>query len=132
MRAVLTGEDCRVPYGVMPIAQNEYPLARERVRYRGEPVAAVAAMDEATARRGDRAIELDIPAAAGLFQRQGCARAGRRGAARGQAGNIEREVDQAFGDAQAGFAAADLVRERSFHYAEVLTGRSSSTRAVAE
>ena len=42
VRAVLTGADCSVPYGILPIAHNEYPLARERVRYWGEPVAAVA------------------------------------------------------------------------------------------
>ena len=45
VRAVLTGADCAVPYGILPIAHNEYPLARERVRYWGEPVAAVAAED---------------------------------------------------------------------------------------
>ena len=50
VHAVITGDDCDVPYGVIPIAQNEFPLARERVRYRGEPIAAVAADD-----RGDRA-----------------------------------------------------------------------------
>jgi len=52
VRAVVTGDECDVPYGVIPIACNEFPLARERVRYRGEPVAAVAAVDEAT--RGRR------------------------------------------------------------------------------
>jgi 4-hydroxybenzoyl-CoA reductase subunit alpha len=49
VRAVITGEDFSAPYGVIPIAQNEWPLARERVRYRGEPVAAVAAVDQASA-----------------------------------------------------------------------------------
>src|SRR3990172_3144227 len=50
VRAVLSGDDCDVPYGILPIAQNEFPLARGRVRYWGEPVAAVAADDEKTAR----------------------------------------------------------------------------------
>jgi hypothetical protein len=50
VRAVITGADCAIPYGILPIAHNEYPLARGRVRYWGEPVAAVAAQDEATAR----------------------------------------------------------------------------------
>jgi len=43
VHAVLTGNDCDKTYGVLPIARGEYPLARERVRYKGEPVAAVAA-----------------------------------------------------------------------------------------
>ena len=41
--AVVTGDDCPHTYGVLPVAMNEYPMARERVRYRGEPIAAVAA-----------------------------------------------------------------------------------------
>ena len=60
VRAVVTGDDCDVPYGVIPIACNEFPLARERVRYRGEPVAAVAAVDEATARAALKSIVLDL------------------------------------------------------------------------
>ena len=40
--AIVTGADCAHTYGVLPIAMNEYPLARGRVRYRGEPIAAVA------------------------------------------------------------------------------------------
>ena len=60
VHAVITGDQCDVPYGVIPIAQNEYPLARERVRYCGEPVAAVAAIDMATARAALAAITLDL------------------------------------------------------------------------
>ena len=32
VRAVITGADFSAPYGVIPIAENEWPLARERVR----------------------------------------------------------------------------------------------------
>jgi hypothetical protein len=49
VRAVITGDECDMPYGVIPIAQNEFPLARDKVRYIGDPIAAVAAVDEATA-----------------------------------------------------------------------------------
>ena len=112
VRAVITGADCDVPYGVLPIAQNEYPLARERVRYRGEPIAAVAADDEATARAALDLIEVDIAAAAGVLRRRGGARRRRRRCCTtNKPGNLEREVEQEFGDVEAGFAAADLVRE---------------------
>src|SRR5215475_5193426 len=43
--AIVTGADCDKPFGVLPIARSEYPLARDKVRYKGEPVAAVAAID---------------------------------------------------------------------------------------
>src|SRR5690242_6969464 len=36
VRAVITGADCAFTYGVLPVAMNEYPLARDVVRYRGE------------------------------------------------------------------------------------------------
>ena len=53
--AIVTGADCDKTFGVLPIARSEHPLARDKVRYKGEPVAAVAAIDEATARQGDPA-----------------------------------------------------------------------------
>ena len=60
VRAVITGDACDVPYGVIPIAQNEFALARGSVRYCGEPLAAVAAVDQATARAALAAITLDL------------------------------------------------------------------------
>jgi 4-hydroxybenzoyl-CoA reductase alpha subunit len=46
---VLTGKDFPVTYGILPVTQDEYPLAPEHVRYVGDPVAAVVAKDEQTA-----------------------------------------------------------------------------------
>ena len=46
---VLTGRDFPVSFGIMPISQDEFPLAPERVRYVGDPLAAVIARDEHTA-----------------------------------------------------------------------------------
>ena len=42
--AIVTGTDCDKTFGVLPVARSEHPLARDKVRYRGEPVAAVAAV----------------------------------------------------------------------------------------
>ncbi len=52
---VLTGKDFPVSYGILPVTQDEYPLAPQRVRYVGDPVAAVIARDEHTA---SEAVEL--------------------------------------------------------------------------
>src|SRR5437867_12204900 len=51
VKAIVTGVDCDRTFGVLPIARSEHALARDKVRYRGEPVAAVAAVDDATARK---------------------------------------------------------------------------------
>jgi 4-hydroxybenzoyl-CoA reductase subunit alpha len=123
VRAVITGEDFSAPYGVIPIAQNEWPLARERVRYRGEPVAAVAAVDQASARAALSAIVLDIEALPAYFSAADARAEGTGLLHDNKPGNVEREVDQTFGDVDAGFAAADLVREQTFHYAEIAHGQ---------
>ena len=131
VRAVITGDDFAAPYGVIPIAQNEWPLARERVRYRGEPVAAVAAVDHASATAALAAIALDIDPLPAYFSAAGARSEGAVLLHDDKPGNVEREVDQTFGDVDAGFAAADLVREQTFHYAEVAHGQIELNCAVA-
>ena len=60
---VLTGKDFPVPFGILPVTQDEYPLAPERVRYVGDPVAAVIARDEQTAFEALDLIDVEIPGA---------------------------------------------------------------------
>ncbi|MDD5333040.1 MAG: 4-hydroxybenzoyl-CoA reductase subunit alpha [Rhodoferax sp.] len=119
VRAVITGDDCDVPYGVIPIAQNEFPLARGRVRYCGEPVAAVAAVDQATARAALAAITLDLEPLTAYFDAASARASDALQLHDDQPGNIARDVDHSFGDVAGGFEAADLVLEERFHYAEV-------------
>ncbi len=68
VKAVVTGED--ITGGLFgPVVKDETALARGKVRYIGEPVAAVAAVDEATARYAARLIEVDyeeLPAATSI------------------------------------------------------------------
>ena len=61
VKAIVTGADCDKTFGVLPIARSEHPLARDRVRYRGEPVAAVAADRRChRRRRRSRCIKLKV------------------------------------------------------------------------
>src|SRR5204862_5927473 len=53
--AVLTGDDLPVKFGILPVSQDEEALARDKVRYVGDPIAAVAATDEWIA---DEALDL--------------------------------------------------------------------------
>ena len=117
--AVVTGADCPHSYGVLPVAMNEYPLARERVRYRGEPVAAVAAIDAATAQRALDLIEFEVRELPAYYS-SAAARADDAVLLHSdKLGNVEREVHHTFGDVAAGFGAADLVREFRISCAEV-------------
>src|SRR5579863_7661840 len=60
VKAIVTGADCDKGFGVLPIARTEYPLARDKVRYCGEPVAAVAAIDDSTAREAIQRIKMKV------------------------------------------------------------------------
>ena len=131
VRAVVTGEDFAAPYGVIPIAQNEWPLARGKVRYRGEPVVAVAAVDVETADAALAAIVLDIEPLPAYFAATDARAADAVLLHEKKAGNVEREVDHTFGDVDAGFAAADLVAEQTFRYAEIAHGQIELNAAVA-
>ncbi len=130
--AVITGEDFSAPYGVIPIAQNEWPLARGKVRYRGEPLFAVAAVDEATARAALAAVVVDIEALPALFSAEDARADGAVLLHDNKPGNLERTVEQDFGDVQAGFDAADLILERSYTCAEIAHGQIELNATVAQ
>lgn len=129
--AIITGEACDQPYGVLPIAQNEFPLARGKVRYIGEPVAAVAAIDDATAREALKRIRLEVRELPAYFEPEAARAAGAVLLHDNRAGNLEREVHHEFGDIAAGFAAADLVREETYRCAEVVHAQMEPHAAMA-
>src|SRR5882762_5267948 len=84
--AIITGKDLPIPYGILPVSQDEHALCIDKVRFIGDPVAAVALIDE------PRIHEY------------------------GDGGNVHKKVSLEFGDVDAGFAAADLIREDTFFY----------------
>ena len=117
--AVCTGAETPVPYGVLPIAENEYPLAREKVRYRGDPVAAVAAIDEATAEKALGLIRVDYEVLPAYFTPKAARKAGAVAIHDDKPDNVLREVHAEFGDVAAAFAEADLIREKTYTFAGV-------------
>src|SRR5213592_5208426 len=49
VKAVLIGKDLPIPFGILPVIQDEHALALDKARFVGDPVAAVAATSEETA-----------------------------------------------------------------------------------
>ena len=119
VRAVVTGQDLEHTYGVLPIAMNEYAIAKDRVRYRGEPVAAVAAVDVETAEAAVRAIRVEYDELPAYFSAAAARAEDAMLLHDDKPGNIERDAEFELGDMAAGFAAADLVLERDYDNAEV-------------
>jgi len=115
---VLTGAD--VPdtrYGVSPARYDEHILAKERVRYVGDEVAAVVAVDEETAERAIRLIEVEYEELPAVFDPEEALADGApviHPENPRYANNVNTRVQWAFGDVEAGFAEADLVREQRF------------------
>jgi 4-hydroxybenzoyl-CoA reductase subunit alpha len=130
--AVVTGADCAHTYGVLPVAMNEYPLARDKVRYCGEPIAAVAAVDAATAARALELIEFEIRPLPGYYTSQSARALEAVLIHDDKPGNLEREVHHVFGDVEAGFAAADLVRDAHIDCAEVNHAQIEPHAALAD
>jgi 4-hydroxybenzoyl-CoA reductase subunit alpha len=130
--AIVTGADCDKTFGVLPIARTEHPLAREKVRYRGEPVAAVAAIDDKTAREAVRRIKLKVRELPAYYGARAALAPDAVALHAHKPDNLERDVLFELGDVAAGFAAADLVRQESYNCAEVCQNQMEMHAAVAE
>jgi len=132
VKAVVTGDDCDKGFGVLPIARTEHPLARGKVRYKGEPMAAVAAVDEATVQEALRLIKPKVRELPAYFKARDALAEGAVALHEHRPDNIERDAFFELGDVAAGFAEADLVLERDYNCPEVCQAQMETHAAVAE
>lgn len=112
VKAVLLGKDLPTPYGILPVSQDEHALQIDRVRMVGDPVAAVAAVDEDAAAEALERIEVEyepLPSIGSI--EEALAKPETRIHEYGVEGNVHRKQSYEFGDIEAGFAEADFVRE---------------------
>lgn len=105
VKAVITGKDLPTKYGIIPWTKDETALAVDDVKYIGDPVAAVAAVDEETANRAVRLIKVvyadleavldtDVAKVTGNDERTKVNPFAKKG-------NITKGVELAFGDVDA-------------------------------
>ncbi len=130
--AVITGDDCCAPFGILPISENEFPLVKDKVRYRGDAVAAVAAVDMRTAKKALDLIKLEVNELPAYFTAEEAMAANATLIHDDRTGNFERKISDEFGNAEKGFAQADLVREESYHCNEVTHAHMEPHAALAE
>jgi len=116
--AVITGQDLpRVKFGILPVSQDEEALCVEKVRMVGDAVAAVAAVDEETAERATELIEVDYERLRALMSiEESLAHQDVRIHEYGDGPNVHKAVSLQFGDVEAAFGQADLVREDVFYF----------------
>jgi 4-hydroxybenzoyl-CoA reductase alpha subunit len=115
--AVITGKDLPIPYGILPVSQDEHALCIDKVRFIGDPVAAVAAIDEDTAFEAINLIEVEYEKLDTISSIEEALMIEEpRIHDYGDAGNVHKKVHLEFGELDEGFAEADLVREDIFFY----------------
>src|SRR5713226_1938910 len=100
----LTGRDFPIPYGILPVSQDEHALARDRVRFVGDPIAAVIARDELTATEALDLIRVEYePLRTFGSVEESLAYEEPRIHEYGDRGNIHKLVSLAFGDVHGAF-----------------------------
>jgi 4-hydroxybenzoyl-CoA reductase alpha subunit len=115
--AVLTGRDLPIPYGILPVSQDEHALCIDKVRFIGDPVAAVAAIDEDVAFDAMNLIEVEYEPLNTISSIEEAVMIDEpRIHEYGDGGNVHKKVSLEFGEVEEGFAEADLVREDTFFY----------------
>ncbi len=118
VRAVITGHDLPVKFGILPVTQDERALEHEKVRYVGDPIAAVAAIDEETAAAACDAISVEYEVLVPVMSIEDALAEPKDERIQDYGGphNIHKLVALEFGDVEAGFARADHVREDVFFF----------------
>lgn len=115
VKLVLTGKDVPdITYGVNPPRYDEHVLAKERVRYVGDEVAAVIAVDEERAEKALNLIDVEYEELPAVFNPMEAIKESAPQLHERYKNNINTHVDHHFGDIEKGFAEADYIREEEF------------------
>lgn len=114
---VLTGDDFPIPYGILPVSQDEHPLCRDKVRFVGDPVAAVVARDEQTATAALDLVDVTYDVLDTFADpAESLARPEPRIHDYGDEGNVHKKVALQFGDVDEALASADEVFDDVFFF----------------
>jgi len=117
VHAVITGADLSVQYGVIPWTPDETALATEKVRFIGDEVAAVAAVDEDTANAALELIEVEYEELhAFLDPRESLERDAPQIHTNRKENNVSKHVQLDFGDVDGAQESADLVVKGSYRF----------------
>lgn len=118
VKAIMTGKDILpIKYGIVPFAQDEYGLAIDKVRYVGDEVVAVAAIDEATAAEALELIEVEYEPLPAVFTIEDAMKAGAPALHDWNPkvkNNVSISYRKEFGNIEEGFAQSDYIREDVF------------------
>ncbi len=114
---VLTGDAFPIAYGILPVSHDEHALCRDKVRFVGDPVAAVIARDEVTADIAVNLIDVNYqPLRTFATPNESLAEPEPRIHNYGDYGNVHKAVALQFGDVDEAIAGADHVFDDVFFF----------------
>jgi CO/xanthine dehydrogenase Mo-binding subunit/aerobic-type carbon monoxide dehydrogenase small subunit (CoxS/CutS family) len=119
VEGVVTSRDVPGKGGFGVFVHDQPIMAREKVRYVGEAVAAVAAEDALTAARAVEAIKVVYEPLPGVFDPEEAMQPGAPVLHDYAQDNLVKHIPIRVGDIEAGFAAADIVIEQSYSTQQV-------------
>lgn len=115
VKAVITAKDVPdILYGVSPARYDEHIFAVDQVRYIGDEVAAVAAVDEETAEKALELIEVKYEELPAVFDPLEAMKEDAPQIHEKYKNNINTEIHHNFGDMEKAFAESDVVVEDTF------------------
>jgi 4-hydroxybenzoyl-CoA reductase alpha subunit len=119
VKCVITGEETpKIRYGnwrLFPETQDEYPLAVDKVRFVGDEVAAVAAVDKDAAEEALERITVEYEELPGFFDVDSAIKPGAVAIHDYCKNNISVNRKIQYGDVEKGFSESDYVREDTFN-----------------
>ena len=120
VHAVITGRDMPIKYGVIPWTPDENALAVDKVRFIGDEVAAVAAIDEDTAEEALELIDVEYELLPAYYDPrealENCTTAIHENVKKPERGNLSKRVELDFGDVDGGFERSDVVVEQDYTF----------------
>jgi len=113
----LTGKETPIPFGILPVSQDEHALCPDKVRFVGDPVVAVAAVTEDAAYEAALKVKVEYEPLATISSiEEALATPEPRIHDYGDHGNVHKAVSMTFGDVEKGFEEADEIFEDVFYY----------------
>ncbi|MGD8562480.1 MAG: xanthine dehydrogenase family protein molybdopterin-binding subunit, partial [Desulfarculaceae bacterium] len=118
VKDIITGEDTpKIKFGnwrLVPDSQDELPLAVDKVRFVGDEVAAVCALDRETALKAAERVEVEYEELPAVFTVEDSVAEGAPLIHQESQGNVSLVRKIEYGDLEGMFAQADLVLENTF------------------
>lgn len=120
VHAVILGQDMPIAYGIIPWTRDEHALALDKVRFIGDAVAAVAAVDEDTANAALDKITVEYEVLPPIFEAEEALEPSdhpiHEPKKEGRNGNVTKHVHLEFGEVDAAMDASEVIVEGEYYF----------------